>query len=209
MVLIIQFAYWFPANVHRQESKIALWVSITTMVGVMWLGVTNLMTEPARALLILSLGVVALVVWAIIVFLRKSKYYAVGTKDTALLTPRHSGARNSRAHRSVAGLMGLLLVLSLSSALEGVDIISLQTLITVVAALYMWFLIASVFVYINNAPVPSRFLAKLVGVPLVTMLAVAGRWETSSWKRSSSPTTVKDKESSARRYAASWKRTIR
>ncbi len=174
VVIIIQFAYWFPTNPNPRESRIVLWVSTAVAAALVWIGATNLRTDPTYALLVLSFGLGVLVVWAIIVFLRQSAHYALGTKDAALLTPRHSGARNARAHRSFAWLVGLLLVLSLSSVLEGADIISLETLISIVAALYLWFLIAFVFVYINNAPVPSTFLAKLVGVPLVTMLAVVG-----------------------------------
>jgi len=43
-----------------------------------------------------------------------------------------------------------------------------------VTTLYILFLIAFVFVYINNAPTESSFMVKIVGISLVTLLIVMG-----------------------------------
>ncbi len=49
-------------------------------------------------------------------------------------------------------------------------------LVTILLSLtfHILFLISFVFVYVNNAPTPSSFMAKLVGIPIVTLMIVMG-----------------------------------
>jgi hypothetical protein len=70
--------------------------------------------------------------------------------------------------------MALLIVLSLAALAEGLGFLSLQELLAWVTSIYILFLIAFVFVYVNNAPTAYSFMVKIVGISLVILLIVMG-----------------------------------
>jgi len=127
--------------------------------------------------MVMSGAFVVYTFWPILVFVIQTRAFtreAVEGPVSFFEALRRPVGWDAQAHRAFALLMSVLLLLSLLAFAESLSLISLQSLISSLASIYILFLVSFVFVYVNNAPSPSSFMAKLVGIPLVTLLLVMG-----------------------------------
>jgi hypothetical protein len=177
MVAITQFAYTFPGGESSSRSKRAAAAALIGLLAVA--GTASLTFDNRRevSLIVMSGAFAVYTFWPIVVFALQARAFtrgAVGGPVSVFRALRHPVGREAQAHRAFALLMSVLLLLSLLAFAESLSLISLQSLISSLATLYILFLVSFVFVYVNNAPTPSTFMAKLVGIPLVTLILVMG-----------------------------------
>ena len=159
LVAMIQFAYTFPGGEVSAGSRRALVLTGGLVVMAFLTGATLAESRPEIAIVTLGAVTVILCLWAWSVFLTRSRAFtreAVGHPITMVAALRAPVGRAARAHRAFARLMILLVVLSLASLAEGLGLLSLQSLISLLTSVYILFLIAFVFVYVNNSPTESR-----------------------------------------------------
>jgi HAMP domain-containing protein len=177
VVALMQFAYWFPENHYRRESRWALWVfgavDGVTAAG----GAYALIQSPVDERLFVVMGVVLMVnvLWIIGVFVRKMMLYS--DVEECKKGWRHCCApsgRPARALRAFAALTLVWLLVSGAVVLEGLGVLSAELLLQILSAGILIFLFAFVLVYMNNAPEPSSFTVKMVGLSLVIVLLTMG-----------------------------------
>lgn len=180
LVAMIQFAYTFPGGEVSSASRRALlFSSVLTLIS--FLVGANTPSDPQLAIHVLGAVTVILCVWAFVVFAGKSRTFtqeASATRVSMFRALRSPTGKTAEAHRAFARLMLLLIALSLVAFAEGVGLLSLRLLVLLITTFYLLFLIAFVFVYVNNSPTESTFMVKIVGVSLVTLLIVMGNMGT-------------------------------
>jgi hypothetical protein len=176
LIAMIQFAYTFPGDESSSRSRRALLVSVVggliAMFAMAYHG-----DRRDIAMVVLGVAFAAFCLWPALVFATRARAFtrdALGTPISILGALRTPEGREARAHRAFALVMCVLLSLSLLALAESLGLVSLQRLVSSLATFHILFLISFVFVYVNNAPMPSSFMAKLVGIPIVTLMIVMG-----------------------------------
>ena len=175
MVALMQFAYWFPENKYPREARAALWISGAVAVFGVAMVYSRLSAGPASGGFSTIIGLLMMgnTLWVIGVFARKMMFYSQSGEPKEGW--RHCCVpfgRPARAQRAFAGLTLVWLLLSGAVALEGLGMLSTETLIQVMSGGTLVFLFAFVLVYMNNATEPSSFAVKMVGFSLVIVLLV-------------------------------------
>ncbi len=165
---LLRFAYRFPDVGPGRAARWALraaWLAVAADLLLAGPNVARSLrgepnpTLPFRVQLIL---VTLAALWIVAVLLRR----AVRTDE---LTRRERSALGS-----FAGLITILLLVSVGSYLANVGAIPGDVFVTVRTVGFLVFLFAFVVVYLNAAPEPSELMAKLIGLCLVaTLLALA------------------------------------
>jgi signal transduction histidine kinase len=180
LVSMIQFAYTFPGGEVSGQSKRALVISLGLAAATFGVGAVY---EDQQEIVIVWLGVitVGLSVWAWAVFALRTRMFTQDVLGAPVSIPKalwSPAGREAQAHRAFARLMLLLIALGVAALAEGLGFLSLERLLTWVTSVYILFLIAFVFVYVNNAPSESSFMVKIVGISLVILMIVMGNMGT-------------------------------
>ena len=180
VIALIQFAYHFPENRHPRESKIALGVSIL-LLFVMREHILNTVSNISaggNGIAVASAVFLLEVIWIVSVLMRKTSMFSDEDpgdcqrgRVKCCLWPQ---GKQAKALRSFAMLMCVLVFLGSFGVLEGLGIISLETMTIILSSGYLLFLFTFVLVYVNNSTEPSTFQVKMVGISLLTMLVVMG-----------------------------------
>jgi hypothetical protein len=195
VIALIQFAYHFPENRHPTESKIAMGISVLLMLVMRdkILNTVGNFSAGSGHIVAASEGIVAAslvflleVIWIIGVLMRKTSMFS----EEVIADPGRRGfkcciwpqGKQAKALRSFAMLMGVLVLLGGFGVLEGLGVISLETMTMILSSGYLLFLFAFVLVFVNNSSEPSTFQVKMVGISLLTMLVVMGAMGTFSLK---------------------------
>lgn len=184
---LIQFAYWFGGNPYRAESK---WLLIATLAldVIAWVTLFAPGRYPAtydfRAEYFtydfdarVSLVTLGEYFWALMVFLRKT---AAGDERVAMARiswfrriARPAG-RVARSHRSFALLTLATIPVSMQFVLLQTRLISRITYAIVFNTASLLICLLIFIIYINNAPRPTSFLVKMIGIPLSVVLVTFG-----------------------------------
>ena len=174
LVSLIQFAYWYPQNLHVKESKIVLWVSIALSLahGVLS-DQSNVVSS--RAFLYSGLVMTCEVIWPVVVMFRKVLLLADDAQNRSVWAKlRRPGNREARALRMFGLLSCLWVILSGAVVLESLRYLSVETLMVTLVGVLLFFLLGFVLVYMNSAPEPSSLKAKFIGISIVVLLLVMG-----------------------------------
>ncbi len=183
---LIAFAYTFPRNPYPREARLVLTLAglIAAGVGVLLLvglppGAQNYWYEFRRYVwspLDLSLGntLYPLVlpigyVWALVVLIRKTRTLGEAGRPLWYQLWRPVGA-DAAASRAFALLLIAAVLVSVLDTLSTAGIVPSAAFTTAYLVTFLGFALA----YVNNAPEPSSFRIKIVGVSLVTILVVVG-----------------------------------
>jgi serine phosphatase RsbU (regulator of sigma subunit) len=183
---LIAFAYIFPRNPYPREMRVALGVAVLADLGV---GGLLLIGAPARAAdywyefrryvwtpLDLGLGNVIYplllpvgYLWALVVLVRKT----MTLDDPA--RPRwqrlwHPATAEAGTSRAFALLLVAAVLVSVLDTLSTAGVVPSAAFTTA----YLITFLAFALTYVNNAPEPSSFRIKIVGVSLVTILVLVG-----------------------------------
>lgn len=174
LVSLIQFAYWFPQNIHVKESKVALWVSIGLSLTHGFLFDRSSLVS-SNAFLYSGVVMTLQVAWPVVVMVRKILLLADGTGErSAWARLRWPGNKDARALRAFALLSCLWFVLSIAVVLESLRYLSVETLLMTLVGVYLFFMFGFVLVYMNSAPEPSSLKVKFIGISMVVLLLVMG-----------------------------------
>ena len=174
LVALIQFAYWFPQNLHVKESKIALWVSIVLSLS-HGLLIDRSHLISSSSFFFSGLIMTLQVAWPVVVMVRKVLVLADDAEGRSVWSRlQKPGNRQARALRAFALLSCLWLVLSGAVVLESLRYLSVDTLLMTLVGVHLFFLFGFVLVYMNSAPEPSSLKVKFVGVFMVVLLLVMG-----------------------------------
>lgn len=193
----LQLAYHFSGNPWPAEARAVLFISLTTLLGLVLVMVAEVILIPhtvaysfAKFLygiyrlgsqdIFVSAAVFDLVhpighVWAVIVLLRKIFYLTVPQLRLSWPQRLWEGLRRPRSKvaRSVRTLTLLVVVTPLLAA---ADILETYYLLPSgsFALVYMLCVFTIVLAYVENAPEPSPFVARVIGVSLATVLLTIG-----------------------------------
>lgn len=196
-VFMIQFAYHFPRPFYLVEARTLLIVSGLVWLGVIGLMISEAMTDPGilsyhfkgflygffifpdEKQALTSFDIFDLLhplafVWTLLVWLRQS----VRLSQAETLSEQSSWWRLLGRPRGQAALATRNFALLFVAALLTVVISTLEARSYLpdgsfaTAYLLVWF--GWILVYVNNAPETASFMARLVGISLVTLLAILG-----------------------------------
>lgn len=189
-IAFIQFAYRFPAYHYKKESTVVLGLSsglfLLSIVDYCYFSLQTPIVATVThygstyASRFLPVYWVAANIWTVVVLIRQSRkteleHASAGHRpDTpgGVLFPKE---RLARAARNFAVLVILELSLSISIALfMNLHITSLSTFHVISSGGMLIISFMYVVVYVNNSPETSTFMAKLVGISLVTVFLVIG-----------------------------------
>ncbi len=192
---LLMFAYAFLENPFPRESKIVLFLT-----GLFILGYTGFLAYQLFAygrsvnllifLFSMEIAGTFLVVWLLVVLLRKTMRLSEVTNSSARLVSRGSfrtltarlavlatrlvkpKGRTASAHRAFALLSVFLLVNILANLTEDFGLIPEQVGAYLKFTGMLIFFMGFVVVYINHAPEPTTLPVKLVGFTLILVLAL-------------------------------------
>jgi len=182
-VAILQFPYHYPYPYRQSEARIVLGLSILFVV-IFTLATIRVVLLPASytqnhdLTAVVFLGVN--IFWFIFTMLRRAIHASAPTQ------PVSSGERFRTWIRVIARpekraakmLVGFALTMFIPISILVVEAISIGGFISSEAVTYFYqivmmiFLLTLAFVYVNNAPEPTTFLVKIVGVSFVLMMTV-------------------------------------
>ncbi len=169
---LIQFAYWFRGNPYPRESRIVLALTMGASIAA-W----GSLFAPGRfpALYDFDAGyftydfgprisVLALVeyLWALVVFLRRA------------IAPAEGTGRVATSHRSFALLTLATVPIALQYVLYQTGVIARATYALIFNTGSLLICLLIFIVYVNNAPHPTSYLGKLVGIPLAVLMVAFG-----------------------------------
>jgi|GEM_PF-309816 len=175
LIPMLQFAYRFPSLSPelRREAKIVLWISVLTAFLGLGLTLNFFYRGQAMNFIILNLLLVVGFLWIFVVLLRQTIRLSVAkatpTWFNKLLWPEGKAAKGARAFALTLVLPMLAVVAGL---LHEADLISGAVQNSTTTLILLLFLFILVIVYLNHAPEPATLLVKLIGVSLVTALAL-------------------------------------
>jgi class 3 adenylate cyclase/HAMP domain-containing protein len=158
LVLLIGFAYSFLGEPYPSESRVVMAVAGTAVAGTSLI-LTYQMVVGKPLMWFIGSGIgLLLFLWAEIVFLRRRL--------------RAANLREASAHRQFA----LVFLLPASAVgiylLRDVGVFSAEATPLICTLLFLCTLVSFSLVYVNNAPRPTTFRVKIVGLSLSTMLGV-------------------------------------
>ena len=184
--ILLGFAYIFPRNPYPREARLAL---ILTSVIAGAIGLLILLSVPStdtgywyefrryvwssRELslgntlytLVLPIGYI----WALVVLVRKT--YTLGQAGSPLWQRFWRPATaEAQASRAFALLLVAAVLVSVLDTLSTAGVVPSAAFTSAYLVTFLGFAVA----YVNNAPEPSTFRIKIVGVSLVTILVVVG-----------------------------------
>ena len=170
---LLHFAYVFLENPFPREWKIVLWLTSAFLVGnTLYQGyrVVALQGIPEHIELLFEIANLAMVLWAMGIFLRKMLIFSPHTGRIVARLVRVEG-KEARALRAFALFTFAWVPLSIHSIWLVIgtpprftDYIVLLTLVVVI--------IGFVVGYINHMPEPTTFQVKLIGLALATVLTL-------------------------------------
>jgi PAS domain S-box-containing protein len=189
VVSLIRFAYVYGENLNRKESRIVFFVSAVVALGV-WMSIFFVRDLPVvydfKAEYFtfefgprISMFTLPGFLWAIVVLFRKTVAFSRRTERPAsargvVRTLLRPAGRLARSARSFALLSLAMAVISLLYLLFQTGAISraVYSLIFNTGSLLICLLLF--VVYVNNAPQPTTFRVKLVGITLATIMVMFG-----------------------------------
>lgn len=187
VIALLQFTYRFPGATPEwpREARGVLWLSL--LLSGIGLGADGwfmfrLFTGRPADLDIVSMAIESSAgmafLWAILVLLRRTVALSQGSAPDMprrwlahLLAPT---TRSARATRAFAGGLLLLPVLVVGSLLSNLEILSRSVFLILFSVGVLVFLLCITLIYLNHAPEPSSFLAKIIGITLVVVLSLFG-----------------------------------
>jgi serine phosphatase RsbU (regulator of sigma subunit) len=185
-VVLLAFAYTFPRNPYPREARTVLTVAGLVAAGLGVLLLAGIPASPASYWyefrrfvwtphelglgnvlypLVLPVGYL----WSLVVLVRKT--LALG-RDGRPVWARlwRPGTPDAVAARSFALLLVAAVLVSVLDTLSTAGVVPSAAFTTAYLVTFLGFALA----YINNAPEPSSFRVKIIGVSLVTILVVLG-----------------------------------
>lgn len=179
VILLLQFAYRFPAPGHEREARIALGVTGLYALWEVWIAVgryTSLAQgqvryRPEEA----DIPLVLAFLWLVVVFFRQAA--RASTNDGPAGWWRNLWRPQTRPTRPALAMAWLSLAALTLAALDlllSYQIISYDTTVLVQSLGILFTLSAFALVYFNYLHETSSFLAKLVGATLAVILSILG-----------------------------------
>lgn len=190
---LIQFAYRFPSTAtnnqplsyQHRESEIALiFSSIVILSGVFWAlyqsWLFSLRYRATTNTVVIDIFVALQFLWLFTIFLRRIHYFSnlntasnTATWFKNFLKPQGQAARASRAF-ALAFLLSLAIsfILTLGEINSNLLLTSTKSMMVNLGVLFNIFIVS--VVYFNYTTESSTFMAKLIGISLVTILSILG-----------------------------------
>jgi len=189
VLCLIQFAYHYGGNSHLRESRVVLYLFL---VGALISWSVHFFRSNLRAVYDFqaeyftyefgpSIALVTLTgySWSVVVLLRKALLFSgcigptrgVRSLFGVLFRPR---GRSAASARSFAVLTTATALVALAYLLFQTQVISRASYAFLFNTSSLLICLLIFVVYVSNAPQPSSFLVKLVGIPLVTILVTFG-----------------------------------
>ncbi len=193
----LQLAYHFSGNPWPGEARAVLFFSLTTLVGLALVMAAEVILIPhlvaysfAQFLygiyrldsqdIFISAAIFDLVhpighVWAVIVLLRKTHYLVASQPRQAWLRRLWAGLWRPMG-KAAWSVRTLTLLVVVTPLLATADVLETYHFLPPgsFAWVYMLFVFIMVLVYVENAPEPSPFVARVIGVSLATVLLTIG-----------------------------------
>ncbi|NOZ04947.1 MAG: GAF domain-containing protein [Chloroflexi bacterium] len=181
LTFLLQFAYRFPAPITSQKREAQIVLGLT-LLDLLWeAGIAiHRYQSLAQGIVrfrppVADIPLVASFLWVAIVFLRQAAHASSGEEPSsvwrALWKPRGPAARAARA---LALLSILSLGLEMADLLRSCYFFPSNTAELIQSLGILFALSAFALVYLNYLPEKTSFMVKLVGITLVTILAVLG-----------------------------------
>jgi signal transduction histidine kinase len=172
----VRLSYTFLARPFRREGRVVLAVASAALAALLaltaWAAVTLDLRLYRPALFGYGAFLIATSVWAAAVHVRQARRF----RRLARAGGARGRARASAvtAHLTLAGLVGLMLLLSVVNALATAGVLPLSAIQSSSLVVELVVAVGFIVVFINHAPEPTTVQAKIVGVSLGGVLAVLG-----------------------------------
>jgi PAS domain S-box-containing protein len=189
VVCLVQFAYHYGENLHPRESRVAfvLFLVVATVTwGSLFIRINMPTVYDFKAQYFTyeigpRISVVVLVgyLWAFVVLLRKTVLFsrrqdAGGNRETRLSYLIEPAGRRALSSRSFALLTLATTMIAILYLLFQTGVISRGTYSFIFNTGSLLICLLIFIVYINNAPHPTSYRIKLVGIPLATIMVTFG-----------------------------------
>ena len=172
----VRVSYTFLARPFRREERRASRVLggalVVLLVFAFYAGVVAEAAMLAPLLYAYGVYLVAATLWALGVHVRQARRFrGLAAEASSRWSSRRRGAAG---HVMMAGLVGILLMLSVLNALATVGVLPLVAIQYESLLVELVFVVGLVVAFINYAPEPTTVQAKLVGVSLGVVLGLLG-----------------------------------
>jgi len=179
--ILIQFVYCFPRPLpsQRVEAKIVLILSSTFLLigAALYIHFVFVVTSgspyPTPLFKVMSLFITLEFLWCLSVPIRRTILFSLkkiqGNWFGNFLKPREKSAK---ATRDLALILTIPLCAGISASLRDIGILPAAITDYLILVVTILFYFALMVVYLNYAPEPSTFMAKLVGSSLVIVLMI-------------------------------------
>ena len=185
IVCLVQFAYHYGGNIFPKESRIALVLiltaAITAWASIFFTELTEVYDFHAQYFTFdfdtrISVVTLAGYIWAIVVLLRKTIAFSGdgSTRGKSIEFLFRPSGRSAHSSRSFALLILSMTAVALLYLLFSADVISRAVYAFIFNTSSLLICLFIYIVYVNNAPQPTRFRTKLVGIPLATVMVMFG-----------------------------------
>ena len=165
LTVLIQFAYAFLGNPFREESRIVFVITGILSVGLLIYVAFQLISfGPFHNMPLLVIGFLfpVMICWVLVVHIRKAVYY------------HGVDAQKTKAHTRFACLNGLIVLVALAASLRDAGLIPLEALLYILEIGVLTYLAGFVAVYVSYTSAPTSLQIRLIGISLVTVLAILG-----------------------------------
>jgi PAS domain S-box-containing protein len=181
LLILIKFVYCFPRPLpsQRVEAKIVFSLSIIfLLIGtVLYIHFLNVTTSgfphPTSMFTVMSFLIALEFLWCLMVPIRRtiflSKKNVHGNLIKHFLKPR---GKSAKATRDLALILTAPLCAGISAFLRDIGVLPAAITNYLILGVTILFYFALMVVYLNHAPEPSTFMAKLVGSSLVIVLMI-------------------------------------
>ena len=185
LVLLLQFAYRFPALQPRLKSEARIALAVSAVYAILEIAYAvyrfSLLAHGEVIYRSTAMGYppVLGLLWAPIVLLRQSVYASIDPKRPASLADQlrflwKPQGRESRSAQALALVYLLPVVLGVANVLASIAKLLPTVYQTIMFFGILFTLFFFVIIYINYLPETNSFMVKLVGITLVITLAVLG-----------------------------------
>ena len=165
LTVLIQFAYAFLGNPFPKEARIVFVITGGLSVGLLfYIAFQLIMFGPFHNMPLLVIGFLfpVMICWVLAVHIRKAVYY------------NGADERKTKAHTRFACLNGLIVLVALTASLRDAGLIPLEVLLYILEIGVLTYLAGFVAVYVSYTSAPSSLQIRLIGISLVTVLAILG-----------------------------------
>lgn len=165
LTFLIQFAYEFLGNPFQKESRIVFLITSMLSVSVLLYMASQAMKDgPYHHMPLPVIGLLfpSMICWALSVHFRKTRYFSKRDK------------LKGKAHKEFMLLNGLIAFIALAASLRDAELLSVQILQYILVICILAYLAGFVAIYVSYTSYPISLQIRLVGISLVTVLAILG-----------------------------------